>query len=721
MNRFLIIIFTIAVGLASLSTKAQSSSFAYQSANGNLCNPTTINFTQTCTGSPIGFTWSFGNGQSSNFPNPSVTYNTAGTYTVQLTAVFNDQVIESSQNITVNQSITGTLSADRNYICIPGNVLFTATSSGNIATYDWSFGDGTATVSTSTPTINHNYAGFGTFSATVKATDVSGCSVTSQTNIIVQSPPISGTVSPTSGCISALVNFTAAVTVPTGSNVTSYLYDYGDGSSPSSMTSHTYAAVGTFTPSVSITTNEGCTNTYNYPAIAFGTPPTNHTAYPTKNVYCGSETAVFISNATNANSWLWDFGDGTTLVVTDTITSHKYALLGPKSIKVTPFFNGCAGTQIMFPIDIVGVIAGFTYANTCTSKNIFSFTNTSQGNLTTTLWDFGDGSPTSFQPSPTHTFPSSGSFLTKLTVTDNVTGCSDVLAQPIYTATPKVVNPDNVICRGSNTTFTIQNNYINGAATYYWNVLGLPTVTNSANPYTTSGINLGNFTTNQIIISNGPQYCNDTLPLDHPILVKGPNLNFTAAATICANSVYTITNNSSAFVPADTVKLWYWNYGMSTANDTVYQPQPIKYTAPGIYNIKLVAKDKNGCVDSLSKQVDVKPIPFLRIFPRNDTLCFGQSATIVAFHSDTLSWSPAATLSCANCDTTVANPAATTLYFATVNNSFNCPFKDSTLITVFQPFTASTITNPSFVCLNDSIQINALPLGKTITWSPTYI
>ena len=719
MNKLLISFISFLTWCCSLSVCAQSSSFTFQSSNGTFCNPTTINFTQTSTGSPIGFTWSFGNGQSSNLPNPSTIYNLPGTYTVQLIAVFNDQVVESSQNIIINQSITGTLSADRNYICVPGNILLSATSTGNISSYDWIFGDGTPNVTTTTPSINHNYLGFGNFSATVKATDVSGCTVTSQTNIAVQSPPILGTVSPSSGCIPANVNFTAVVSVPTGGNVTGYLYDYGDGSPLSSLASHTYSAVGAYTPRVSITTNEGCTNTYTYPSIAFGTPPVNHTAYPTKNVYCGSETAVFISKAVNANSWLWDFGDGTTQTINDTVTSHKYLTLGLKSIKVTPFFNGCAGNQIIFSIDIVGVIAGFTYANTCTSKNTFSFSNTSQGIFTSSLWNFGDGSPTSSTLSPAHTYPVNGSYLTTLTVTDNFTGCSDIFTAIIFTATPSLSNPDFSICRGSNTKFTIQNNYTNTSSTYNWNVLGLPAITNAANPYTVAGINLGNFTANQLIINNGLQYCNDTLLLNHPILVKGPNLNFTALTTTCAKSVYNIINNSSAFVAADTIKLWYWNYGMSSANDTAYQPAPIKYTAPGIYNIKLVAKDKNGCVDSLTKQVDVKPIPFLRIFPRNDTLCFGQSATIIAFHSDTLSWSPAATLSCANCDTTIANPNTTTLYFATVNNIFNCPFTDSTLITVFQPFIASTTINPLYVCLNDSIQINALPTGKRIIWSPT--
>ena len=119
------------------------------------------------------------------------------------------------------------------------------------------------------------------------------------------------------------------------------------------------------------------------------------------------------------------------------------------------------------------------------------------------------------------------------------------------------------------------------------------------------------------------------------------------------------------------------------------------------------------------KQVDVKPIPFLRIFPRNDTICLGQTATFIAYHSDTLSWSPTASLSCATCDTTTASPTSTTLYYATVKNSFNCPTTDSTLITVYTPFNATPLINPVYLCDKESVKISVAPPGKKIFWSPS--
>ena len=703
----------------SFSVSGQSSNFTYQSSNGALCSPITINFTQTYTGNPIGFTWNFGNGQTSNSFNPSNIYTTPGTYIVKLVTVYNEQAIETSQTIIINQSITASISADRNYICTPGNISFTATSSGNIGTYDWGFGDGSLNVTTNSSTINHNYSGFGNFTATVKATDVSGCAASSTTDIVVQKPPVSGTVFPIKGCIPAKVNFTVNVIVPIGANVTSYSYDYGDGSPASSSASHTYSTVGSFIPSVTITTNEGCTNTFTYPKIAFGTPPTNHKAYPVKNAYCGSESAVFISSALNANSWVWNFGDGNTQTVTDSTTSHKYATLGTKIISVTPYFNGCAGLPKSFSINIIGVIAGYSYANTCSNKNTFSFTNSSQGNLSTILWNFGDASPSTTVPNPVHIFPPSGAFLTNIKVSDIITGCSDDLATTIYTAIPKLTNPDSSVCRNSQTNFTIQNNYTNPSSSYNWSVVGLPIVANNTNPYSAISTIFGNFTNNKVVISNGAQYCNDTLLLNHPVLVKGPRLSFTTSSNICANTIYSIVNSSSSFVQSDTILFSSWNYGFTAPADNNFQPKTVKFPSSGIFTITLLAKDNNGCIDSLKKQVDVKPIPFLRIFPRSDTLCQGGNKTLIAYHSDTLFWTSSPTLSCTKCDTTVAKPTSTTLYYATVNNSFNCPFTDSALITVYEPFTAAPLVNPIYLCLKDSIKISVLPLGKKIFWSPS--
>ena len=713
--------FLIFLLFLSLTAKSQTASFTYQSSDGLFCSPVAIKFSQTATGNPSGFVWTFGNGQGSTAPNPSIIYTTAGTYTVKLIAVYNTLAVETSQTIVVNAGITVSLSANRNYICVPGSINFTASSTGNISTYEWDFGDGTPITNTTTPTTSHNFSVIGSYTVKVKVTDVSGCKATGTFDVVYKNPPVATTVLPVEGCIPAIVNFSATPDIPAGTTVTNYTWNFGDGSpvvnTTSSNVSNTYTAVGSYIPTLSFTTSEGCSNNYTFGAIAYGTPPTSLTASSDKAKYCGSETPVFKSKATNANQYFWDFGDGTSASVFDTIITHYYSTLGIKTVTVTPYYNGCIGSGMSFQIEIIGVIAGFTYNNTCSNKSNFSFTNTSQGIISTYSWNFGDGSPVATTANPSHTF-GSGSFLVSLIITDSITGCSNSTSAVIHSGNSTLTNPDTSICRNSNTTFTLSNNQTNAAATYTWGVVGLTSGPSTSNILGINASILGNYANNYVVINNGASYCPDTVYSNKNILVRGPNLSYTAAPTICQNNTYTITNTSSAFVPADSVVLWYWNYGINSTNDTTYQPAPVSYPVPATFTIKLVAKDNKGCVDSLSKSVVVNPIPFVLIIPRRDTLCIGTQDTLLAYHSDTLLWTSTGTVACATCDTLIINPVTTTQYVATATNAIGCAVSDTAIVTVFTPFTAQPTTSPIVICGGESVSINAGPPDKRIVWSP---
>lgn len=715
MHKFINILF---LALCVNFANAQTISFTYTSS-GAICNPATMNFVATTSETPIGLTWYFGNGLISNAANPSTQYATAGTYTVKLVAVFTNMAVETSQTIIVNPSITNTLSVDRNYICTPGSISFTTASSGNIASYNWDFGDGT-TLTNTTPNITHAYTTFGTFTATVKATDIVGCAATASQTITVQKPPITGTITPSSGCTPANTTFTTNVTLPAGGTVTSYTWNYNDGTPNANANTHTYTNIGVYFPTVTILSNEGCTNTYSYDSIGFGTPPTNHVASSDKLVYCGSETPLFTATANNANAYTWNFGDGTISTVTSTTIPHYFNTLGVKNITVTPYYNGCAGTTINLSVTIVGVIAKFFFNNTCSDKKTFSFLNTSLGNVSSSVWTFDDGTLPTNTFNAIHTYPATGAFRTMLLVIDNITGCQDNVVNYVYTANPSVSNPDTFLCRNSSSTFRVLNTYTNPTTSYKWNVLGLPPITNgsSVSPFTASVF--GNMTNNFVIVNSGAEYCSDTLLLSQAISVRGPKLNFTVpTVALCAPAAVNIANTSSPYLASDTVKLWSWNYGTLLTNDTIYQPPLQTFAGVANYNIKLIAKDKNGCVDSLIKIVSTKASPFLRVFPRLDTLCLGQLSTLIAYHSDSLLWSPSALLSCITCDTTIANPNSSGYIFASAKNNNNCTTRDSVFIIVQQPFIAAPTTSPVFICLNDSIQINVTPPNKKITWLPS--
>jgi gliding motility-associated-like protein len=719
MYKFLLIISLL---LFYQKSNAQTIAFTYTNVNGGgLCSPATISFTPIYTGNPIGFTWYFGNGQISNSAIPTVSFVT-GIYTVKLVAVFQNLAIETTQIIVVAPSLTVNLTANINNLCKPGNVKFTAICSSPNASYLYNFGDGTTAVTTNNDTITHFYATYGTFIAKVKVTSTSGCIDSASYEIDVKRLELDGLANPTSGCAPLNVLFSVTATLPTNVTVTNYTWTFGDNSAlqitPNNGVSHTYADSGLFLPKVLINTSDGCADTFKFQIITVGIPPVNLVAYPKKLQYCGNEKAKFYAYAALADSYEWDYGDGTTERISDTITLHKYDMLGVKTVKVTPYFNNCPGNSITFTISIIGVIADYKYANTCSNKKTFAFTNQSQGNVSSSEWTFGDNSSIVNTYNSVHTFPSNGAFSTQLIVADNITSCKDTVQYILYTATPTLINPDTFLCRNAQTTFTILNNYLNPFLNSAWSVIGF-NVGGSTSNQNLNASYFGNFNNNNVILYNGIQYCNDTIRLNHPISVRGPILSYTASTLGCTNNNFVVINNSYPFAVNDTIKNWLWTFGIPNLQDNQYQPTPFQYTAEGTYIVKLIAKDIKGCTDTAVSQVLVRESPFLRIFPRNDKICFGNTVTLTAYHTDTLVWSPANLVACATCDTTIATPVNNiTKIYATASNAVGCSLKDSTIITVYSPFTAVPIANTAFACKNDTVSIRINPTNKKIVWSP---
>ncbi|MGN6249605.1 MAG: PKD domain-containing protein [Ginsengibacter sp.] len=702
----------------SFTVRSQSVDFTY--SDGTFCAPAVVQFTPTATGSPRSYIWNFGNGTITNGTSPQVSYTKPGTYTVKLVVVYKNNAVSVSKTITINPSVTASIKAGRSYICTPGPISFTASPAG--VNYQWNFGDGTGNIPSGTNTTSHTFSAKQDYNVMVTASNAFGCSDTASTVVTLKDITDTGAISQRFGCIPATTTFTASANIPANSTISSFTWNFGDGSAPvtgtSSSRTKVYNNTGSFAPSVMVTTSEGCTATYNYPHVAYGTPPTNSVAYPTKSVICGSETAKFIAKATKANIYLWNFGDGTTATVSnDTVARHKYKTLGNKTVTVTPTFNYCAGPSVTFTIDVVGVIANYNLANTCANKETFNFTNQSQGNLSTINWTFGDSSGIASTLNTSHTYPQQGNFNSSLLVIDSITGCRDSITHPIYTAKPSLVDADSSICRNDSTIFVVLNSYDNANSTYTWNVNGGIFGPYKDSVYTDTAKIHGNFS-NFVVINNGASYCKDTIPLDHKMLVRGPDLNFTAPSSLCADSVYTITNNSKPYLPQDSIKYWYWNYGTSTLNDTLYQPEPYQFPRAGKFNVKLSAIDINGCFDSLVHPVIIHPLPFVQTIPTLDTLCQGSADTLIAFHNYSLTWSPATGLSSAKADTVLANPADTTLYYATATTQFGCTYRDSVLVNVFPPFTVTPADPNPYICQFDTITLKVSPPTKQITWTP---
>jgi len=201
------------------------------------------------------FSWDFGDGSTATGQVVTHTFTQVGDYSVALTvtdrggaATIRRQTVTvvgvAPPTVTITVSPTSPLTGQE--------ATFTATatpaSGHRIATFNWSWGDGSDN-QTASPVIHHTYSTAGTYLVVLTVTDDRGLTTRMQTPVVVTSGlTASFTMSPTSARVSVAITFNASASSSTnGSVITNYNWDFGDGSTSNSstpFTSHTYSSQG---------------------------------------------------------------------------------------------------------------------------------------------------------------------------------------------------------------------------------------------------------------------------------------------------------------------------------------------------------------------------------------------------------------------------------------------------------------------------------------------
>jgi PKD repeat protein len=242
--------------------------------------PLTVQFTDRSTNNPTSWAWDFQKDDTvdSTLQNPAYTYTSAGTYTVNLTAsnaAGNDTRTKAGL-ITVQEAVPAAPSADfaANITSgsVPLAVLFSDSSTGDITSWLWDFGDGN-----SSPQQNpvHTYTSSGTYTINLTVSGPGGENTASRPGLItvtadsvpppttsptlapVPPPVASFTASPLSGRAPLAVQFSDT----SSGTVDSRSWDLGDGSITGVLTAtkvnHTYTKPGTYTVTLTVTWGGG--------------------------------------------------------------------------------------------------------------------------------------------------------------------------------------------------------------------------------------------------------------------------------------------------------------------------------------------------------------------------------------------------------------------------------------------------------------------------------
>jgi gliding motility-associated-like protein len=387
---------------------------------------TFFNTTSPSTGTT--YVWDLGNGSGPiTLTNPSGTYLTPGTYTVTLTATNGSLVSVYTMTITVYPNPTISFTAAPNPVCPGTPVVFTSTTTGGVPgpiSTTWAFGDGGS--GTGTP-ITHTYAASGFYPITLSAINAEGCHATlvSPAYIhVVERPVASFSATPTHFCNPpGNVTFTST---PTGTGPFTYLWNFGDGSAPSTLPNptHSYLTTGSFTVKLKIVDAAGCVDSLTIPNYIVISNLVAAFTHP--DTACVNSVVTFPNTSSPHSSSVWTYGDGGSSG--SETGSHSYGTAGTYNVTLVVFDGFCHDT-IVHPIVIVpAAVATFTItpAQPCPAPATATFTATTPAGCTVS-WLYGDGGTGTGNPT-THTYGSNGIFTVRMIVT-NSHGCIDTFTQ----------------------------------------------------------------------------------------------------------------------------------------------------------------------------------------------------------------------------------------------------------------------------------------------------
>ncbi|HRJ34782.1 MAG TPA: PKD domain-containing protein [Flavobacteriales bacterium] len=686
----------------------------------SICVGQTVTFTDLTSGTPTAWNWSFAGGTpaTSTQQNPTVTYNTAGTYNVTLTATNANGTnsVTKTAYITVSNQQALPLTEGFETSFVPagwynmdamgdGTVWQATTSASGFSTstacsvFD-NYNNDVSGTRDELWTPKYNFSGYTSITMTFDVAYARYSATYSDTLAVM--------ISTDCGVTWTQVFMKGGTTLATngGANVTTLFIPTNTQWRTETLNLNTF--IGSQNVVIAFQ-NRGrygqpiFLDNINISGVMPSLPTASFTGSPTS--VCPGQTVNFTNTSTGATTYNWSFPGGTPATSTATNPSVTYATPGTYSVTLTAS-NG-AGTTTTTQTNYITVNANPTAtagSNTpvCTGNSINLTANTVAG--ASYVWS----GPATFSSSledptrPNATTAMAGTYTVTIT---NASGCtaSSTTAVVVNNTPTATATSNSPVCAGQ--TLTLSTPAVTGA-TYAWSGPGGYTST-TRNPSRTNATTAMSGTYTVTVTANG---CATTSTVSVTVNTA-PTATAGSNTPVCSGNAINLTANTVASAT------YAWT-GPNSFTSTLEDPSIASSTTAmsGTYTVTIT---NGGCSATSTVAVTVNATPTATA-SSNSPICATQTLTLStpAVTGATYAWSGPGgyTSTTRNPSRTNATTAMSGTYTVTVTAN-GCSSTSTVSVAINNTPTATASSNGP-VCAGQAIHLNAGNVtGATYAWT----
>ena len=568
--------------------------FEFSAETVNVGEP--VDLTDTSSGEPVTWNWDFGDGTGAAGPEVTKIWDVEGVFTVTLfvTNAVGEEAAQSFNFTVIAPDLARVPTADFNFRSATvetGEALqFVDASTGDPDSLVWNFGDGTTATGSQ---VTHTFAAPGQFEVSLTAANEAGVNVTSAIITVVEAvrPPEA-----IIGTFPGVVEVGQVVSLDSEStnSPTALSWGFDDGNSAlGTSVRHSWDEPGTYRIRLSVSNSAGADETFADIVVEPRVDPPVadfRTSAPGLDVIAGTTVNFADLSTNNPTSFIWEFGDGSSGQGPN--VSQVYDVPGVFTVTLTVSneagSDSASRTLTVQPPPVDPPVADFDLPSAIVPVNrVVVFTDSSTGDATDWLWDFGDGATSTVQ-NPTHPFSTPGQFEVTLTASND--GGSDTITKTIIVADPPVASftssADELVASFIDTS-------TNDPTSWSWE-FGDGTSSTSQSPnhaYEVPG-------TYQVTLT-ATNAGGTSTPFTQAITVlRQPEAAFiSSTGNLTAQFTDQSVNNPTS---------WLWQFGDGTTS-SVQNPSHT-YTLAGTYNVTLTATNSAGA-DTTNQTVTVINAP----------------------------------------------------------------------------------------------------------------